>query len=301
MWITAIFFPYIAFIERLVGTDVSTAVVGAKGIETFPYAAKAIAWSHTCFNVLNVIFMISFTKVLARVLTRIYPEKAEREIPHLKFIDVRMLDTPAIGIQQSQSEILRMSELTRKMLNRLGFVIASDKRDETSEAKIFRREEILDIIQKEIVEFLSNLLSGNVPHTVMDAGRKQLRMADEYESISDYIANILKLNLKMRKGDLRMPPEAGKEILDLHAKVSDYVTLVNKAVKEDSPTVILEARTDGEAITHLIREYRSNHLERVEKGHTSPLKSLIITDILTAYRRVKDHALNIAEVLAGEK
>jgi Na+/phosphate symporter len=29
--------------------------------------------------------------------------------------------------------------------------------------------------------------------------------------------------------------------------------------------------------------------------------SLIYTDMLTAYRRIKDHAFNIAEVLIGEK
>ncbi len=301
LWITTIFFPYVDFIQKLVGTDISTVVVNAKGIDTFPYAARAIAYSHTCFNIANVVILISFTNILARILTRVFPDKLEKEVPHLKFVDVRMLDTPAIGIQQSQSEILRMSELTRKMLNRLGTIIESEKRNEASEAKIFRREEILDIIQKEIVQFLSDLLSGNVPHTVMNIGRKQLRMADEYESISDYIANILKLNLKMRKAGMQVHPEARNEILDLHARVSEYIEFVNRGVKDDNQKILVKARTHGDAITHLIREYRSNHLERVEKGHTSPLKSLIITDIFTSYRRVKDHALNIAEVLAGEK
>ncbi len=300
-WITTIFFPYVEFIERLVGTDVSTVVVNAKGEETFPYAARAIAYSHTCFNIANVVILISFTKVLARILTRVFPGKLAEEVPHLKFIDVRMLDTPAIGIQQSQSEIVQMSQLTKKMLSQLETIIGSDKRDEASEAKLFRREEILDIVQKEIVEFLSNLLSGNVPHTVMNIGRKQLRMADEYESISDYITNILKLNLKMRKAGMQMLPQARDEIMDLHGRVSEYIELVNRAVEEDNQKILIKARTHGDAITHMIREYRSNHLERVENGHTSPLNSLIITDIFTSYRRVKDHALNIAEVLAGEK
>ena len=50
-----------------------------------------------------------------------------------------------------------------------------------------------------------------------------------------------------------------------------------------------------------MKEYRKNHLERVGTEHTSPLESLTITDILNAYRRIKDHALNIAEVLSGDK
>lgn len=300
IWITAVFFPYIMLMKKIIGIDPATAVM-VNGIQTFPHAMRGIALSHTCFNIANVIVMIPFTKVLAGFLTNLLPEKAEKEVPHLQFIDVRMLDTPAMCIQQSQSEIIRMSELTRKMMNRLGEIIQSPKRDEPAENKIFRREEILDIIQKEIVEFLSNLLSGNVPHTVMDMGRKQLRLADEYESISDYITNILKLNLKMRKANHQMIPEAMDEIKDLHQKVDDYVVFVNQVVKNDNSRAIVKARSHGDAITHLIREYRSKHLERVEAGQESPLNSLIVTDILTSYRRVKDHALNIAEVVAGEK
>ena len=174
-------------------------------------------------------------------------------------------------------------------------------RDEVAEGKIFRREDVLDVIQKEVVEFLSSLLSGNVPHHVMDDGRKQLRMADEYESIGDYITTLLKLNLKMDKGQMEMMAETRKEILELHNRILEYVSMINDAVTENNVRIVIKARTRGDGITHLIKEYRTNHLERVETGDLSPLKSLIITDMLNAYRRVKDHALNIAEVLAGEK
>ena len=34
---------------------------------------------------------------------------------------------------------------------------------------------------------------------------------------------------------------------------------------------------------------------------TTPLHSLVFTDMLNNYRRMKDHSLNIAEVIAGEK
>jgi len=62
-----------------------------------------------------------------------------------------------------------------------------------------------------------------------------------------------------------------------------------------------EAQNKARAITMYMKEYRAKHLERVEKGLASPLKSLIYTDMLSAYRRIKDHAFNIAEVLVGEK
>ena len=300
-WITALFFPYMKLMKGIIGEELITTAVLVKDAPTYIHAMKGVALSHTVFNIANVILLIPFTTVLARVLMRVMPDTVEKEAPHLKFLDVRMLDTPAMGIQQSQKEIVRMGEIARKMFIRLKDIIGDKGRYEVSEGKIFRREDILDLIQKEVVEFLSSLLSGNVPHDVMDDGRKQLRMADEYESIGDYITTLLKLNLKMRKGEMEMMAATRDEILELHGRLLEYISMINDAVKENNVRVMLKARSRGDEITHLIKEYRTNHLERVEKGDLSPLKSLIITDMLSSYRRVKDHALNIAEVLAGEK
>ena len=300
-WITAIFPFYITLIKNFVGAEAILTTVDVGGVQTYATAMKAIALSHTGFNVANVLLFLPFTAAFAGLLTRLIPDKIQKEVPHLKFLDVRMLDTPAVGIEQSKMEILRMSENVEKMLNRLKQILINNRADERSEAKIFHREEVLDIIQKEVVEFLSNLLSGNVPHTVMDQGRMQLRMADEYESISDYITNILKLNLKIRQADLKVSDAGQEEILDLHEKISDYIKLIAQAVHEGNESILSKAQTRGESITYLVKQCRTKHLERVESGHISPLKSLIFTDILTSYRRIKDHGLNIAEALAGEK
>ena len=300
-WITAVFPVYINLVKGIVGPDLILTSELVGGVPTFAHAMAGIAISHTGFNITNVLILLPFTAILGKLLTCFMPDKAHKEIPHLKFFDIRMLDTPAMSIQQSRNKILYMGQSVQKMLERLKYIMVTNTPDEKAEAKIFHREEVLDIIQKEIVEFLSNLLSGNVPHNVMNSGRMQLRMADEYESISDYITSILKLNLKIRKSGLKISEQGMREIIDLHNIISDYVGLINEGVREDNAAILSKALTRGDAITHLVKEYRAEHLGRVEAGHTSPLKSLFFTDMLSAYRRIKDHSLNIAEALAGEK
>ena len=105
----------------------------------------------------------------------------------------------------------------------------------------------------------------------------------------------------MHKSGLQMSKETNREILDLHDRVLAYVNFINESVKENDVGILRKANNQGSTITHFVKEYRRKHLERVGTEHTSPLKSLIITDMLNSYRRIKDHALNIAEVLAGEK
>jgi phosphate:Na+ symporter len=212
-----------------------------------------------------------------------------------------MLDTPSIGIQQSLDEIIRMAQVVDTMLDQLREAIGEEHIDKARNAKIFQCEETLDIQQKEVTEFLSKLLSGHVPLEVTTEGRQQLRIADEIESISDYITNLLKLHLKLHGEHMALSEKGQKDLEDLHDRVTEYVRFVQRHLRHPSADILARARSDGEAVTHLMKDCRERHLERVADQGVSPLKSLIFTDMLTAYRKIGDHAYNIAEALGGEK
>ena len=298
LWITALFPIYMKLIQGVIGVYPGTQVL-VNGQDMFPYIRQGIALTHSGFNIVNTLLFLPFLPILAKLVCRIIPEREAKEAPHLTFLDVRMLDTPAIGIEQSHDEILRMGAGVQKMLGWLKTVIKEQEQGDWREKKIFHREEILDVVQKEVTEFLSRLLSGRIPHGVSVEARKQLRIADEYESISDYAVTILKLNLKMRKAGLKMSEDGKKEILLLHDSVSEYVEMISSAVKERNLNIVSKATTQGDMVASQMKGYREKHLLRVGTESVSPFNSLIFTDMLTAYRKIKDHALNIAEALAG--
>ncbi len=294
IWITIIFFAYTKAVRAFVGAE-------ATGPVSTELIAKAIAITHSGFNIANAFVFLPFVSFLASFLTKLVPEPASPEKPHLTYLDVRMLDAPAIGIEQSDKEIIRMGESVLEMLAPLAEIIETDQLDKDKIEKIFALERNLDLVQMEVVEFLSGIMEGNISTDVADQVRRQLRMADEYESISDYVANIIKLNLKLKDIDEKLSGEGRKEILDLHGVVTEYIEVINRSVVVGSTDMLADLDAQGNAITSTMKKYRSNHLGRVESGVASPLKSLIFTDILNAYRRIKDHAFNVAEVVAGEK
>lgn len=285
LWITAIFQYYIKLIVHFVGDDTTA----------------CIAATHTGFNVVNMLVFMPFIPLLSKLLYKLIPMAKIKEKPHLTYLDVRMLETPTIGIEQSRREILQMADINKQMFKSLKEFITSASPDKKKIDKTFNHENVLDIIQKEISEFLSQLISSQTSHKVALEAKEQLRMADEYESISDYIISILKLNLKMRESDMEFTDAGLKEILDLHDQTSKYVAYVSKGVELKNKDILSEAATRGEALTYLVKKYRTNHLERMSAGAILPLKSLIFNDMLSSYRKIKDHALNIAETLAGKK
>jgi phosphate:Na+ symporter len=290
--------------EKAIETHTLTNLTAYKAGQTqYPFTQAAIAVTHSGFNILNTLVFIPMVGLMARLLTWLIPERKAAEKPRLTYLNVRMLDTPAIGIQQSFKEIIRMGEIIRQMLGKLKTMLSNEEPNRTLADEIFQSENDLDVMQMEIVGFLGDILSGNISHEVIEESRHQIRIADEYESISDYITAILKLRLKMRDTHLLLSPESIEELNHLHGMVENYFNLVHSTVEQDtgSPEFFSEAQSRGMAVTKYMKECRSRHMNRVEAGKVSPMKSLIYTDMLTSYRRIKDHAFNVAEVMVGEK
>jgi phosphate:Na+ symporter len=298
LWLIPFFFAYVKGIDAIF---VHLQDFFAKTQEGWDDVTAKIALVHTGFNLINTIIFLPLMKPLARLVEKLVPEKTVDEINHLTYFDVRMLDTPALGIVQSKEQVMFMADSIEKMADWLGEVLASEEQLDELESKIFHYENIMDNVQKEIVVFLSEMISGQVPHDVMQEARREMRMADEYESLGDYLVNVLKGHVKLRTNQLKPTKEGHLELLALHGKVAEYIKMINDAERNENFDILGRAQTDSDLITHQMKEYRNQHLIRLSERKISPLYSLVHTDLLNNYRRMKDHALNIAEVIAGEK
>lgn len=297
LWITAVFPWYLQLIHWVAGTDPGAAVT-VGGAVCFPYARAGIAMTHSGFNIANTILFLPLMPLVVKAICRLIPDRPIKETPRLTYLDVRLLQTPALDIQQSLEEIIRMKDHVLKMQEWLRQLLVRDAdRDEELEKKVFHREEVLDVIQREITEFICRMLNGNVPHNVVLEARRQLQIADEYESISDYLAAILKLHLKRLNAGLPMSEDGLQEILHLHDMVAQYTALISEAFVHHNPDILSKAHSQGDAITHYMRTCRDKHLARISTQSATPLSSLVFTDMLTSYRKIKDIVLNIAEAL----
>jgi phosphate:Na+ symporter len=263
--------------------------------------AGKIAFAHTGFNIIIVSLFIPFINSFEKLVKFISPSKLYEEKPRLTFLDIRMYETPVLALQQSYDEIIRMAQGINEMFDWLKICIASDKKDKNIEKKLFNREQLYDQIQRELVEFISKIMNRNLPPNAIKEARNQLRMADEYESLSDYMANILKMILRLKNNKMELTKKDKKDIINLHDSTAKYLNMIKNALEIRNNEILSKALIDGDTLKHLVRSIRSNHMNRLAAEQTTALMSLVFMDMLNAYRRLKDHALNIAEVIAGEK
>ena len=303
-WITLIFTPYIEFIQWIAqwtaSADLAEKVV-VDGKVTYPGTTPLIAATHTVFNFLNTLLFLPLVPMLVRLLERAVPAKGFKEKPHLTDLDIRMLETPLLAIEQSRKELERMGDGCVKMLAWLADLREQDEPDKELANRLQQREQVLDSIQDEMSEFITNLLSGNIPHAVADEARLQLRMADEYESVSDYISNLDEFDRKLRRDGHRFTPDHRAALLELNGHLVEYLGLINLALSQGNRNVLVETSPAAKRIMSEIKQLRRTHLEELSGGSIAPLVSVAYLAGLNAYSRVLDHSQNIAESISGEK
>lgn len=258
-----------------------------------------IAFAHTGFNIIIVSIFIWLIDPLAKLLEILVKDKDKKERPLLAYLDIPILDASALNVEQSFSGVLRVVEGVEEMHVWLGEALQTYRGE--LEKLLVHKEKEIDAMQKEIVEYINELMTHHLTKDSLTMVRQQTRMVDEFESISDYLVVIIKLRQRMDQDGEEFSEEDKNFILDLHTVVSEYVINIGKSVRDKDAYVLDKVMIDGKIINRKIKQFRSIHLNKLGTKHYSPVTSLIFTDILSAYRHIKDHAFNIAEVIAGEK
>jgi phosphate:Na+ symporter len=212
-----------------------------------------------------------------------------------------MFDSSFAALEQSKHEISRMDDKVRSMFDNLKTAIQKPDTSEKEVKYIFEREDILDNVQKEITTFLTDILGESIPHDIATEAQVQLRMADEYESISDEITVVLKLYLKLKQADIKFKKKQAIELLGIHDEVVEFYNFIHTKFAKSHDRFMDEATKQSVDITEKIRELRNKHWSRLSKTSLDPMISTTYMDIANSYRRSKDHLINIAEAICGGK
>ena len=279
------------FVKSLVGTDANGVIL---------HSTQGIAWTHTLFNVFNTIVFLPFTKIIAELLIRYVPDSPGPPAKsRLTNLSVRIVETASIAIERSRSEVMEMGTICDRLTQWVLDIVRSEKPEQWKIDDSFHDEEVLDSLQDEIIAYTASILSGNISHDVAALARQQLRMADELETISDYLTVILKSDLKLRQSNLSLPEPEKSEIIDVHVAIMEMIKMIVKyyAERKSGNTLRTEVLAQGKAIKQNVKDIRNKFMQRMSEEKFDPQVVIALNTQLNAYRRVREHARNVAEAI----
>lgn len=255
--------------------------------------AAGIAVVHTVFNVVSVSVMLPFTKGLEKLACFIIKDSDHAESESV--LDVRLLNTPPVAIQQARKVTNEMAALAKDgMLNAIELLQNFDpeklKAVKESEDQVDRYE---DIIGTYLVKLNRESLNDNDSRQVS----KLLHCIGDFERISDHALNVAKSAEELHTKGIGFSEEAALDLGVVEKAVSELLGLTYKAFAEDDLETAKSIEPLEQVVDALKIKVRDHHIGRLQKNICTIETGFVFSDILTALVRTSDHCSNIGVCL----
>lgn len=262
--------------------------------------SRQIANAHTGFNLLNTILWLPFMGFLAKIVTLIMPGTEQQVERRVLYLDKRVLNNPAIAMSLATKELTRMAIAAQEMMQSANRAFTASDMNEVK--KVHEYEEMVDLLQYEIIKYLSTMLSKSTlteNQSIRLTGL--MHVVNDIERIGDYCENIaeaaeIKVNEK-----LPFSQEAISEIRSSFDLVNEMVNNVILALKDDNIELAKKVLSEENDVDKLEKTLRERHLQRLNQGLCNPLSAISFVELLHNLERIADHCNNIAEAVINDK
>ncbi len=281
------------------GTGPLDAIVNGEKTNIARYVANA----HTMFNVVNALFFLMVLPYLAKAAIWLTPQKEEEaeldELYTIKYMDAGFIDSPSIAIEQAKAEIVRMGESVKKMYDDVVNSLETRKRKDL--AKWRKREDSIDILQKEITKFLIKVGQKNIVPEESKEISSLLRMTNNLERVGDSIENIAELIEELIEQDLKLSEGGMNDYREISAEAGKFIDFTIDSMGQEDIKLMNKALAIEENINRMREEMRGNYLVRLHSGVCAVDPGLMLVDMITAFEKIGDYCFNIAQAVAGVK
>jgi phosphate:Na+ symporter len=275
------------FLKPFLALVAETAAVGN--------VSRLVANSHTLFNVLNTVVFLIFFKPFTRLVCLIVPGLEEEIGVGPKYLDERILKTPAVAIGGAKQELLRMASIAREMTADAVQIFKIN--DLKKQKHLEQMEELLDSLEKELNVYLAALSQHSLTRNESIIISGFMSAANDLERVGDHASNILQLAEIKVEDKLPFSDQALEEIDLIYNKVHAMLGQAIKAFETEDKSLAREVVREDDAVDLMEKNLRKSHIDRINTKKCHPSAGVIFLDVLSNLERIADHATNIAQVV----
>ena len=259
------------------------------------YLPRQIANAHTLFNLCTTLILVPFIPLLAKVCTKLIPTPTSNKIEY-QYLEPHLLSTPSLALVQAKSTLEMMIdkawEMTdaavKKHLFTTGF-------DASGALKLKEEEEAVDRFQMEITNYLARLTCFSLLPSQAAAIPIIIHCVNDAERIGDHTLAFVELAKRRNAVQGELSEMAQNELYTLFDLLEkEYHTTMMALRDADEKASAIAIKMD-EDLYELSNQYEQNHITRLAQNECSPLIGIIYVEILSEFRDVSRHMVNIAE------
>ncbi len=267
---------------------------------------RQIANAHTLFNIGNTLVFIWFAGPLARLVTRLVPDRIEEELESgsPKFLEPLLLGTPSLALETVRRELGRLGAIIVRMTrSSLAAVVEGDAADLE---KLVRQDEAVEQLHAAITGYLGELSKKELTN-------RQAHQVNDFLATTNYLANIgdlVEINLvgagrARLLRNLRISDVTRIQLEEFHKEVAASVARAVHAIVQNDRTAAEEV-LDAKARIAALAEEAEVHLSRrltadaPQRQNLFRLESAVIEHLKRAFYLAKRIAKLVAEAPDGD-
>jgi phosphate:Na+ symporter len=262
-----------------------------------------LAAFHTTFNLINVLLMLPFVPWLVKVSTLSVKEEEGEDLERLRFIKNTAI-TPELSVEAVQKETAHFGEVISRMNGFLNTIINSiDKKEKALTLKrIEKYEDISDVMEIEITEYITNLTDKKVTNETSTKLRSFMNIANDLERIGDIYFQIAKTLEEKSNKNIYFLPDQHNGLNEMTALISKAFIQMNANLSSVSYSTVEKdsARKIEDEINALRNKLRTANLDRLGDEDYIVEAAMIYNNIFSSLERIGDHIINVTESVVGE-
>ena len=254
---------------------------------------RQIANAHTIFNVVNTFLFFPFVSIFARMIERVVPTQGADQIGHALYLDPKLIVASATAaVEAVKDELLRMGDIAQGMLAIARSAYVPGARVAELNEEFASQEKEVNAINRAVASYASEIWQKGVSADISTVLGCYVNAAADLERIGDHVENLMELAEPLN-GCLSNSALAEFDSMLDTADLA-LATALSSIKNEDASQADRVIKDLENQIDDQERQYRKNHIERLNHGLCDPEKGVDFIDLLGNLERIGDHSHNIA-------
>ena len=295
MWVLSIFPIFLGWIEHLsvflgIGNPVSN-------IGSVP---MALSLFHTMFNVANVLILIWFVKLIAKIVTKLIPIKEKNEDAFtLKHIKIGLLSTPDASLFQAKQEISLYAKNTKDMFHKVTECLEIPTKDFPKQFdNLVKMEDESDKVEIEIANYLTKVSESKLSTENSQRIRAMFKIVSEIESIADSSLNVTKAIARRNDQNVVFSEELTNKLKHMFSLIDETLHVMGVNLSMEYKEVNAKKAYELEKA---INDYRTilkqEHLIAIEEKRYDYPTGILYNDIFSECEKIGDYAINVTQAI----
>ncbi|MBQ9833057.1 MAG: Na/Pi cotransporter family protein [Clostridia bacterium] len=250
-----------------------------------------IAVCHSIFNIFTTLLLLPFTKQLEWLALNTGSKKGQA-IEKTKFLDERLLQTPAFAVQECRNKTVEMAHLSREAVD--AAIQAVHKFDERLAEKVIDLENQVDRYEDKLGTYLVKLSNKDLSDADNNEIARILHTIGHFERMSDHAVNILDAAQELHTKGISFSQEAQEELKVIEAALYEVLDLTVRSFEEGDIELAAKVEPLEQVIDALSEQLKARHIARLQQGLCTIELGFIHSDLLSNYERTSDQCSNVA-------